>query len=393
MNRKPSPEDDNMEMLRYVVLRRPTDGMHGEAQRMGPEDAAEATITVETVPMSAVADLERDPSTIAAAPEMPTVLIEPFAGDSNADTEPWGVGAVGADASKFDGSGVTVAVLDTGIDDKHPAFTGLALVQQDFTGSGNGDRKGHGTHCAATTFGRDVGRRIGVGRGVSRALIGKVLDDGGRGTTAMAFDGLQWAVNQGAKIVSMSLGFNFPGMVEKLIATGWPPALAASTALEAYRKNLRLFDRQMALLRAQREIGRDVLIVAATGNESRRQVEARFRVAAALPSAADDVVSVGALGRKPGGLQVAHFSNTLPTVSAPGVDITSAWPGGGLKTISGTSMACPHVAGVAALWWQSLGAIANAETVRAKLIATADRRRMAAGYDHTDVGYGLVQAP
>jgi hypothetical protein len=228
---------------------------------------------------------------------------------------------------------------------------------------------------------------------VSKVLIGKVLDDGGRGTTATAFEGLQWAVNRGANIVSISLGFDFPGMVEKLIAAGWPNALAASTALEAYRKNLRLFDRQMALLRAQRDIGRDALIVAATGSESRRQVEARFRVAAALPSAADDVVSVGALGRTPGGLQVAHFSNTLPTVSAPGVDITSAWPGGALTRSAARAWPCPHVAGVAALWWQSLGAMANAETVRAKLIATADQSRIAAGYDHTDVGNGLVQAP
>ena len=382
-----------MEMIRYVVLRRPADNLNGEAQHLGPNEAAEATIAVETVPTSAVSDLERDPTTIAAAPEMPTALIEPFAGEVSADSECWGIGAVGADVSRFDGSGVTVAVLDTGIDVQHPTFAGITLNEQDFTGTGNGDQRGHGTHCAATIFGRDVKQRVGVARGVTKALIGKVLDSGGGGTTAMVFEGLQWAASQGANVVSMSLGFNFLGMVKKMIAAGWPEDLAASTALEAYRKNLRLFDCQMEVLRAQRGIGREILVVAATGNDSRRHIEARFRVAAALPSAANGVISVGALSRTHGGFQIAHFSNTHPTVVAPGVEIASAWPGGGIKTMSGTSMACPHVAGVAALWWQSLGGMANAESVSAKLIATAERSRMAAGYDHTDVGYGLVRAP
>jgi subtilisin family serine protease len=191
----------------------------------------------------------------------------------------------------------------------------------------------------------------------------------------------------------MSLGFNFLGMVKDQIALGWPEDLAASTALEAYRKNLRLFDAQMMLLRAQRAIQREALVVSASGNQSRRQIEGRFRVAASLPSAADGVISVGAVGRTPAGLQVAKFSNTLPTISGPGVNITSAWPGGGLKTLSGTSMACPHVAGVAALWWQSLGAMASAETVEAKLVALADYSSFAPGFDYTDIGRGLVRAP
>ena len=86
------------------------------------------------------------------------------------------------DRSTWTGEGVTVAVLDTGIDSKHPAFAGVDIVEKDFTGTGNGDRQGHGTHCAGTIFGRDVdGKRIGVARGVKRALIGKVLGDEGGG--------------------------------------------------------------------------------------------------------------------------------------------------------------------------------------------------------------------
>lgn len=382
-----------MDSMRYVILRSLTNTYGEAAARMSAEEAAGATIAVENVPISAVADLERDPATLAAAPEMPVSLIEPFDADSSRILEAWGVAAVGADQSAYDGSGVTVAVLDTGIEEGHPAFAGLSIKQADFTGSGKGDRKGHGTHCAATIFGRDVGQRIGIARGVGRALIGKVLDDKGSGTTAMAFAGLQWAIEQGAQIVSMSLGFSVSGMVQRLVAQGWPQDLAPAVALDAFRKNLRLFDRRMQLLRAEAEADRHVLVVAATGNQSRRKVEPRFRVPANLPSAAEDVVAVAALGRAAGGLQIASFSNSLPIVSAPGVDITSAWLGGGLKTMSGTSMACPHVAGVAALWWQSLGSGATAESIRARLTVTADFARLAPGYDHTDVGAGLVRAP
>jgi subtilisin family serine protease len=70
--------------------------------------------------------------------------------------------------------------LDTGIDKKYLAFAGVAIVEKDFSGSGNGDRQGHRSHCAETIFGRDVdGKRIGIVRGVKKALIGKVLSDTG----------------------------------------------------------------------------------------------------------------------------------------------------------------------------------------------------------------------
>jgi len=95
--------------------------------------------------------------------------------------------------------GITVAVLDTGIDSTHPAFTGVTLIEEDFSGSGNGDVQGHGSHCAGTIFGRDVdGTRIGVAPGVDRALIGKVLGDDGSGDSIGLFRGIQWATDQGA---------------------------------------------------------------------------------------------------------------------------------------------------------------------------------------------------
>jgi subtilisin family serine protease len=380
-------------MVRWIVLRAPCPIESGDVGRMAPDMAAETTLVVESIPVSAIADLECDPQTIAAAPEMPTSLIEPFATPEIAGGDAWGLTAVGAHASSHDGRGARVAVLDTGIDANHPAFLGIALTQRDFTGMGDGDRHGHGTHCAGTIVGRDVGQRIGVARGVTTLIVGKVLDDHGRGSTMGALFGLQWAAASGAHVVSMSLGFDTLGLVERLIADGWPEKLAVSVGLEAYRKNIRLFDAQLALFQAQRDFGFDPLVIAAAGNESRRQIETRFRIAASLPAAAAGVVSVGALGRTPAGLQVADFSNTLPTLAAPGVNIVSAWPGGDLKALNGTSMAGPHVAGVAALWWQALGTDANAQTVTERLIGSATHAGFAAGYDHTDVGRGIVQAP
>lgn len=381
-------------MENWVVLR--TRGVTGsDAQMM--TDVGQGTsieIVAETVPTAAVADLAADPTTIAAAPDMPVALIEPFGGTGAATGDAWGVSAVGADSSPFTGAGVTVAVLDTGIEAGHPAFAGMMLEEEDFTGSGNGDRKGHGTHCAGTIFGRDVsGRRIGVARGVNRALIGKVLDDAGRGSAMTALRGMQWAAGRGAQVISMSLGFDTAGMISKLRQDGWPRELAAAQGLDAYRRNLRLFDRALHLFGAFGGFGAEPLIVAATGNASRRSSDPRFRIPADMPAAADQVLSVGALGRAPEGLQVAFFSNSMPALSAPGVDVESAALGGGLRTLNGTSMACPHVAGLAALWWHALGETASAASVREALLVGASRAELAPGYDHTDVGRGLARAP
>ena len=193
-------------MAKYTVLRdlaqrstrSPGAGPVAESAGNIPSEPA---VDIADLSRAEVRDLSRDQEVRAIAPVMPTALIEPFA-DGDSDTNltaagdvTWGVAAVGADASARTGAGVVVAVLDTGIDATHPAFTGVELVEQDFSGSGNGDKQGHGTHCAGTIFGRDVdGMRIGVARGVGRALIGKVLDDNGSGDSDMIFSGIQWAI-------------------------------------------------------------------------------------------------------------------------------------------------------------------------------------------------------
>ncbi len=157
-----------------------------------------------------------------------------------------------------------------------------------------------------------------------------------------------------------------------------------------------MFDAIMAVLKAQAAFGVAPLVIAAAGNESRRALKREYRIATSLPASADDVISVAAVGRTDGKFMVADFSNIQARLSAPGVDITSAWPGGGLRTISGTSMACPHVAGVAALWWQFLRQAdikPTARNVSARLISNARKNVFVANTDESDVGQGLVTAP
>jgi subtilisin family serine protease len=369
--------------------------------RAGRPEAAlvppEPRLETEDLTPSRLRELARDPEVVGIAPVMPTRLIKPVDVAGALAGSAWGVAAVRADVSAFDGSGTTVAVLDTGIDAAHPAFAGLTLVEQDFSGAGNGDVNGHGTHCAGTIFGRDVaGARIGVAPGVTRALIGKVLGNDGRGDSDMTFRAIQWAVDNGADVVSMSLGFDFPGLVAELVQQGWPVALATSAALEAYRGNLRMFDALMGMIRARAAFGQSTVVVAAAGNESERDTNPEFEIAASLPAAAEGVISVAALQQSPAGLSIASFSNTLAQISGPGVGIQSAKVGGGLRALSGTSMACPHVAGVAALWWQQVRSLplpATAATVTARLMATARLDTLAPGIDVADRGVGLATAP
>lgn len=346
-----------------------------------------------------VGDLARDPDVSAIAPTMPIRLIKPLAvSDATEATDAWGLAAVGADRTQSDGTGVVVAVLDSGIDADHPAFAGVALVERDFTGTGDGDQNGHGTHCAGTIFGRDVaGRRIGIARGVSRALIGKVLDREGRGDTDALYQGMQWALDHGARVISISIGFDFPGYVKTLIdKEGMRADVATSLALEAYRRNLRTFDAVMQFIEVRADSADGTIVVAAAGNESGRDADPPYDIAVSIPAAAVGVVSVGALGRGKKGLEIAAFSNTLPVISAPGVDITSARNGGGLETMSGTSMATPHVAGVAALWWQAISnrnVRLTARTVESNLRARTTTEGLSPDAHPADYGDGLVSAP
>jgi len=342
-------------------------------------------------------DLRRDPRTRAIAPIMPMKLIQPLdqaeVNESSVTTPTWGIQAVRAPESNFDGTDIAIAVLDTGIDPTHPAFAGVTLVQKNFTSEDDNDLDGHGTHCAGTIFGQDVnGARIGVARKIDRALIGKVLGEGGGSSSTIA-QAIQWAVNEGANVISMSLGIDFPGFVEFLISRGLDVNPATSIALEGYRANVNLFTELARFVQANSVFGQGTIIVAASGNESNRP---QYEIAVAPPAAGSGVIAVGALQEGANGFSVARFSNNQVNISAPGVGVISARVGGGLLSLSGTSMATPHAAGVAALWAQRqldrTGRI-DSQLLMAQLIASGTTTSLAADSEAEDVGAGLVQCP
>ncbi len=391
-----------MDAERYILFQlEPTTGPHVEDFRFGPAAAPgpkRAKVEAANLTPAELLDVRRQPGNLAAAEPLPTQLIRPVATAASASAPTpgtaWGVEAVGALTSPTTGKGVKVAVLDTGIDASHEAFRGLTITQRDFTGEGDGDGDGHGTHCAGTIAGREVnGFRIGVATGVTELLVGKVLGKDG-GTTEALARGLQWALDEGATVISMSLSIDFPSLVERLTERGMPSRQATSRALEAYRNNLRLFDSIASVIQANNDLGRPAIVVCATGNDSARTAARPYTIAVAPPAASNGFVAVAALARQSGdGFAVADFSNTGASVAAPGVDIVSAKAGGGYTTMNGTSMAAPHVAGVAALWaerlLQTTGEI-NARILVARLEGSCVYLPT---FAPSDVGAGLVHAP
>ncbi|MDT0141410.1 S8 family serine peptidase [Microbacterium sp. PRC9] len=241
------------------------------------------------------------------------------------------IGAPAAWDAGYRGTGVTVAVLDTGVDAEHPDLTGQLDEIVDFTGSesGTADRVGHGTHVAATIAGTGAGAG-GTRPGVAPEadlIIGKVLDDSGSGYDSWIIAGMEWAA-ENADIVNMSLG---GGPTD-----GTDPLSLALDALSAQT---------------------DALFVVAAGNDG-------LDGAVSTPSTANSALSVAAVDREDA---LAEFSSRgprtidsalKPEISAPGVGIVAARAAGtsmgspvdALYTAAnGTSMATPHVAGAAAL--------------------------------------------
>ena len=177
----------------------------------------ELSVTVEDVSPKDLLGIRRDPHVIGDAPPMPMQLIRaldaPAGTVSAVPAVSWGIQAVGAAGSAYSGAAVAVAVLDTGIDPAYknlPAFSSVEIETRNFTNDPDGDLDGHGTHCAGTIFGRTTGGcRIGVAPGVGRALIGKVIGQSG-GSTESIFKAILWAYQNGAQVISMSLGIDFP---------------------------------------------------------------------------------------------------------------------------------------------------------------------------------------
>jgi subtilisin family serine protease len=227
---------------------------------------------------------------------------------------------------------------------------------------------------------------------VAAALVGKVIGDKGASTTSL-LNGLNWALSNGAHVISLSLGMDFPGYAEELVKEGYPASIATSMALTAYRQNMQLFDAFGDMLSRHENAAQGSVIIAAAGNESRCDEDPDFIVNVSPPAAADKFLSVGAVGRTDKGLHVADFSNRGPSLVGPGVDIVSAALGGSLAVMSGTSMACPHVAGAAVLWAQYLN------ESKKRITHDALRRRILEsvielpGFSESEVGAGLVSVP
>ena len=283
-----------------------------------------------------------------------------------AETEAtWGLQAIRATASPWTGEGIKVAVLDTGIDLSHPDFEGRAIEAKSFVADAAvQDGNGHGTHCIGTACGPRLPYRLPRYGIAGSALIyaGKVLSDEGSGSDASILAGIDWAVANGCAVVSMSLG----APVE--VGTA-PSAIFEQVGRRALRAG--------------------TLIVAAAGNSSRRP---DLLSPVGHPANCPSIMAVAAVDQR---LAVAWFScaglnpqGGQVDIAAPGVAVLSAWPGKLTNTINGTSMATPHVAGVAALVAQS-DPTARGHALWTRLVQGAHRLDQPA----RDVGAGLVQAP
>ncbi|WP_405624181.1 S8 family serine peptidase [Streptomyces sp. NBC_00076] len=243
------------------------------------------------------------------------------------------IGAPKAWAAGYDGKGVKIAVLDTGVDATHPDLKSQVIESKNFsTAADANDHFGHGTHVASIAAGtgaKSGGKYKGVAPG-ARILNGKVLDDTGSGDDSGILAGMEWAAAQGADVVNLSLGGGDTPEID--------PLEAAVDKLSAEK---------------------GILFAIAAGNSGPESVGS--------PGSADSALTVGAVDDKD---KLAGFSSTgprlgdgaiKPDVTAPGVDITAASAKGsvieqevgekpaGYLTISGTSMATPHVAGAAAI--------------------------------------------
>ncbi|WP_309080490.1 S8 family serine peptidase [Zhihengliuella sp.] len=284
---------------------------------------------------------------------------------SFADTDEltWGLQAVRAVESGYTGAGIRVAVLDTGFDLGHPDFAGRQVTAESFvSGEDAQDGHGHGTHCIGTACGPrdpDSGRGYGVASG-AEIYAGKVLGNAGSGSDATILAGIEWALQNDCQVVSMSLGAD--------VQQVHPPYVTAG----------------------RRALEQGSLIVAAAGNNARRSGGNPGFVG--TPANSPYVLAVGAVDAN---LGIAEFSaRTLDgrggqvDLAGPGVDVYSSWPmPERYNTISGTSMATPHVAGVAALLAEATGF--RGRELWAELVQEAQRLQLPS----VDVGSGLVLSP
>ena len=278
----------------------------------------------------------------------------------------WGLQATKVVNCCRTGRGVKLAVLDTGFDLTHPDFEGRSVTTKSFVaGEEVQDGHGHGTHCIGTATGAKcppVQPRYGIAH-EAEIFAGKVLSNAGSGGDAGILAGIEWALENGCAVISMSLGARTsPGQAHSVV-----------------------FERV-----AKRVLEAGTLIVAAAGNESSRPGSIN---PVGHPANCPSIMAVAAVDVEDG---IARFSNGglnadggQVDIAGPGVAVYSSWTMPlRYRTINGTSMATPHVAGIAALH-----AEADPAARGAALWTTLTGRARRMELPSSDVGAGLVQAP
>lgn len=310
---------------------------------------------------SAVDDIYSKVSTINKSPSTKNSL---FQDDAVAS---WGLHATNVLKSNFTGKGINIAILDTGFQLKHPDFVGRVVKSKSFiSGQKVEDLNGHGSHCTGISSGdsnKQSKRQYGVAKD-SNIFIGKVLSNAGSGSDSGILAGMEWAINNKCKIISMSLG-------------------ASVSVGETYSNIYNDI--------AKKALANGTLIIAAAGNESRRDAGRINPVG--HPANCPAIMAVAALDNN---LDVAYFScggindnGGQVDIAAPGVDVYSSWKSNdNYSTISGTSMATPFVAGIAALYCE---AYPNASAADIWMYLGQNSKRL--NLNASDVGVGLVQAP
>jgi subtilisin family serine protease len=262
----------------------------------------------------------------------------------------WGLVKCKVPPSTRSGLGIKVAVLDTGMDLRHPDFAGRSITSKTFVGQPVQDLHSHGTHCIGTACGPKAPPgttpRYGIGF-ATRIFVGKVLTNSGSGSTGGILAGINWAIANGCQVISMSLGAQ-------------TPVQAAYTAA------------------GSAALTKGCLIIAAAGNSAS---------STGAPANSPTIMSIASLDAN---LKPSSFSNFGKIeLAAPGRDVFSSVPRPvRYGTKSGTSMATPHAAGCAALWAQTSSTLRGMALWR-KLEATAKKLP----FPPSKVGKGLVQAP